>query len=785
MNISDNFKKYINENGRQITLRISYDDQVIEKKGIRSFTKTLQGDLYKSIMQFVDLELEGNIDIKNKSISVDFGVSYEDQSYEYIHWGTFVVDNESVEYSIEKNSTRLTAYDLLVKTHIQYDLQIVYPITVKEFLLKICERFGFTLINDSFINDSQILNSEKYIDIGEVTFRDVLDQIAGCTASIIYIYDNQLQLKYPTDINYVIDEHNMKSMNIQNKFGPINSVVLARVPQEDNYFKQDEISISQNGLTEIKLANNEIMDKNRENFIEEIFNQVNGFYFYPYEISTFGFCWFEPCDIVTIKDLSGHEYQTIILNDTITITTGITETLYLERPETATTDYSTATSSEKELHNTQLVVDKQNKVIRAEIEEQKSQIKKLNNSITVNLLLNYVNQQTYDEGFNQYYPDYTVNPLVITAITKDAIQDIITDASYVWKRKGLQDEDYVELINDELVRENKLFISHNITESVDYIVYAEVLTIDGTLLQSENHITINLNTLTDTTVKGNMCTIETTNSAFIEEDNNYSPGNITLIPHFFNCNFDVWSYSTDLGLSYINIIPISSINEDEETHVLETNVKGINFNSDTMELQIANNCECFQLTNIIVFKLKCDAEDANATTTITKESDIATQVNQIVTDMNQLNEQYNLVVEELNSVDGTITQKVEDVEKKYNGDIEVINKKLTTVIQTSESIEEQYQTLKEIIDETGSNLQTITTYIRKTAKGIEVGELEANVKTLMAPSYFSILFNNEEVMKLEQNLLTIERIKALSIFQLGDVIFTTKNNGFDMTWGGQ
>ena len=45
MNISDNFKKYINENGRQITLRISYDDQVIEKKGIRSFTKTLQGDL--------------------------------------------------------------------------------------------------------------------------------------------------------------------------------------------------------------------------------------------------------------------------------------------------------------------------------------------------------------------------------------------------------------------------------------------------------------------------------------------------------------------------------------------------------------------------------------------------------------------------------------------------------------------------------------------------------------------------------------------------------------------
>ena len=116
--------------------------------------------------------------------------------------------------------------------------------------------------------------------------------------------------------------------------------------------------------------------------------------------------------------------------------------------------------------------------------------------------------------------------------------------------------------------------------------------------------------------------------------------------------------------------------------------------------------------------------------------------------------------------------------------MEILRKSIR-VIQTSESIEEQYQTLKEIIDENDSDLQTITTYIRKTAKGIEVGELEANVKTLMAPSYFAILFNDEEVMKLEQNLLTIERIKALSVFQLGDAIFTTKANGFDITWGGQ
>ena len=113
-----------------------------------------------------------------------------------------------------------------------------------------------------------------------------------------------------------------------------------------------------------------------------------------------------------------------------------------------------------------------------------------------------------------------------------------------------------------------------------------------------------------------------------------------------------------------------------------------------------------------------------------------------------------------------------------------INKQLTQIVQTSHSIEEQFQTLKKTVDSNGEDLQTITTYIRKTAKGIEVGELDANVKTLMGTSYFAILFNDEEVMKLEQNLLTIDRIKSRLSFELGQAIFTVKDYGFDMTWGG-
>ena len=132
MQISDNFKKYITEKGREISLKISFDNNVIEKAGVKSCTKSLKGSLYKSVMQTIDLELEGNLDIKDKEIKVDFGVSYNGSPNEYVHWGTFMVDKETIEYSVEKNSTSFTAYDLLFKSHVTYDLEMSYPITVKE-----------------------------------------------------------------------------------------------------------------------------------------------------------------------------------------------------------------------------------------------------------------------------------------------------------------------------------------------------------------------------------------------------------------------------------------------------------------------------------------------------------------------------------------------------------------------------------------------------------------------------------------------------------------------------
>lgn len=359
--------------------------------------------------------------------------------------------------------------------------------------------------------------------------------------------------------------------------------------------------------------------------------------------------------------------------------------------------------------------------------ELSSTVTQIKNSIYTELKLNYVNNQTYEEALDKYYPNYTTQPLKITAITKDILKEEVAHVVYVFKRKGQSDLDYVDLIDGETVVDNVLTVSHNLTESVEYKAYASVV-VDGKIFTAEQSITMNLNTLNASTINGEVVQIEASTDLFIKKDGNYTPDTITLTPRFLNCHFNLWSYSKDLGITYENIIPVQNkVNNEEGNSIVETNVNGILFDTVSYELQITDEAECFNMTNVVVFKLKADIENATNTIVLTKDSDIVTQVNQIITEISQLKESYTKVFQELDGLSGTITSTVENMETKYNDTVEEINTQLSQVIQTSTSIETQFQTLKETVEGNEKDLETLTTFIRKTAKGIEVGELEAAV----------------------------------------------------------
>lgn len=337
------------------------------------------------VKYLIDKESRENIGSAS-SINVKLGVRVSEfENYEYIDYGEFVVfDKEDV---VDKNSTKLYLFDHLIDTHIKYDddpLSLDYEneeITVLMLLQAICNKFEFQLKTTNFVNSNKRIYEDKYLGL-DLTYRDILDEIAATASGFIKIFNKDLYVAYPQETGETIDEYDLEKLSIGKLVGPFNSVVLGRSPQEDNiYFPsnmKDEDRIS------IRIDNNQIMDRNREDFIEEIYNKINGLCYYSFEFTSFGFGYFEFGDIVTLKNLKGEEFKTILFNIIQNIDSGIKEKSYTKETNYSETKYEYATGIEKRITNTEIICNKQDNQIKLLIEQQDNNESKMN-SITMDL----------------------------------------------------------------------------------------------------------------------------------------------------------------------------------------------------------------------------------------------------------------------------------------------------------------------------------------------------------------------------------------------------------------
>lgn len=667
---------------------------------------------------------------------------------------------------------KLTLYDKMILLNKAYDTKITYPSTVSAQLDEISKLSGIEI--DKTTLSEEVLNKAVNWYDNTVIMRNYIGFIAECDGKNAFIKDNKLVFRALGVENHKIDFCSNYELN--------ELLIFTRACFDDG------VQLLQNGTNDGKTI---YLSSNNSYVTQEDVDRVALMY---KSLSFYSFKKFKSHFNCTLTDLITYDNITILPLSSKSIAYGgeakdsveMTCDISLKNTDTVIVKDNPLLR----IKRIQTIVDQNNARLDLIAQNVENQEELLKNSISVYLVLNYIGTQTKDEALNKFYPDYEVSPLKITATVKDTLKNVYTQATVSWKRKGQNDEEYVDLIAGEVATNNVLTISHNLNESVEYIAYASVTTSDHKVLTAENTVKINFDLLKKTEVDGSMCSIVTTTNDFIFSENDYEPNNIVLTPQLFGCNFDSYAYSTDLGLNYVTIEVGGSIEEVAEgeepitPHMFNTNVVGIQFNDDTKELIVQSNAACFELTNVVVFKLKTDVLGYENTTTLTKTTDVNNQLNNIKNEINALVETNKNLSLTLDGLNNSINSKVSNIEKTITDDMTEIKQTLSNVIQTSDSIEEQFKVLKEIIDENGSELQTITTYIRKTAKGIEVGELDANVKTLMGTSYFAILFNDEEKMKLEQNLLTIENIKALMGFQLGNSIFSVKSYGFDITWGG-
>lgn len=365
--VSNDFKTAMKQPIKELDayIRVNETDQIKSADDLVSFKISCDTGLCKTAMRKLEASFLGEHNLVGKWVHVGFGVKLPSGSFEYLDYGSFLITQ--ITTVKETGVTTITGYDKMINAMTPYSkVEITYPIDLLEYTEWLCSRCGLVLANDSFVHDDWQITQELWENISGITYRDIFQQIAQVTASTCIITnDDKVYFKPITATNEELTYANMKKLTLEPLYGEINSVVLARSPQEDNIYMSDEESIEENGLTEFRIENNEIIDKDRDNAMTDIYNALHGIKYYPFETTTEGLGWYEIADNFDIINDTNDTFNTTLFNLSITIDGGIKETLKTVADTKTQTQYQYATTIGKRLKNTEIIVDKQGQDIES------------------------------------------------------------------------------------------------------------------------------------------------------------------------------------------------------------------------------------------------------------------------------------------------------------------------------------------------------------------------------------------------------------------------------------
>lgn len=311
INVTDKFKQAMKEPVKMVTASLVLDDNTVitgQDKLIK-ITIDSSGHLFGTATSVINIELFGtdyNLVDHTFSVVAKTLIDAVNDTWEEANLGLFYVEESTADF--EKKTTKIKGYDLMGKlAKTPYNSgTIQFPCTIKELINQLAGRFDFTVDTnlDNLPNITYQIPEDLYAKISNCTYRDILGEIAGATATIAVFNGKTLSFrdsKKKPDEDEIWTYDNLKTLKYKPKYGPVNSLVLARTPQEDNVAVADNASVANNGRTEVKLANNEILDDDRRKLITLIFNSIKDFSHYPFEAETTGFGWYKPGDLVSAQ----------------------------------------------------------------------------------------------------------------------------------------------------------------------------------------------------------------------------------------------------------------------------------------------------------------------------------------------------------------------------------------------------------------------------------------------------------------------------------------------------
>lgn len=473
---TSDFKNQLTELGRELRGVITYGNTILEEE-INSITPHYEADILKSVMKQLDLELTVDIPL-NTVINCQIGILVNN-SYEMLNYGNYVVYNS--EKQEDTGTYKITCYDKLLYSMKQNeDLGIEYPIKIKDYLIAIANKIGLSVANTTFYNQDLQIPSELYLG-QEYTYRDILDEIAQATGSIICLNENdEILVKYPTQTNDTIDEDYLKDINVDfgQKYGVINSIVLSRSGESDNVYLRDEKSVAQNGLTEVKIVDNQIMNfNNRSDYLQGLLAALDGLYYYLNDFNSTGILYYEVGDLYNVR-IGENTYQCLMLNDEVNVTTGIEEIIHTNMPEKSETDYEKADKTDMKINKTYLIVDKQNQKIESVVStvgQQNTKISKITQEV------GEINSKIQDIADITTYGESDRLDVELTDINESEpimikVHPTTMNISYLYPKDDLYPSD-TQYMPNRIIRFTRTYEENGetLTENIDYTLPDDLL----------------------------------------------------------------------------------------------------------------------------------------------------------------------------------------------------------------------------------------------------------------------------------------------------------------------
>lgn len=364
-----NWEQIIQKAGKQFIKKvyqvIDNTRLYVDENSINKIKISMNCKLIGTAMEEVELELAETLE--DRPVYIEIMAKYgSDEVTKEI--GPYYIYEE--RYNADKRSYTYILYDELLTAMTKYEpIDIEYPCTIQDFHDALCNKIRINSDVDDMINGNLIMESDIYENI-DFTYRDVLNDIYEANGILVGL-ENRILKKYSLGTNEkVINDDILKNTNIDfgEHYGPINSIVLSRSAESDEIYRRDEQSISENGLCEFKIKDNQLMNlNNRADFLPGLLQQLGGIEYDIFDTELVGWGGFFPLQKVKIET-GNNSYYSYCFNSEITYTNGYQEVVYTEMPEESTTDYTASTETDRLATNVSIIANKQNKKIESLIE---------------------------------------------------------------------------------------------------------------------------------------------------------------------------------------------------------------------------------------------------------------------------------------------------------------------------------------------------------------------------------------------------------------------------------